>query len=172
MFRISSHRASPPTVRFLTYTRWLPCHAFDMTRLCLLLIALLSVNVIAQTTDEQMIRQIPQAWMDAYNRNDAVAATALYAEDGYYVSQHLPTGIIKGWEAIKANIQRGIDGGGHIDSIEILTMAISGDMAYSVGTYHATNAGQKVTGRNIVVCRKINGKWLIVAHTSVVPEQP
>jgi len=110
--------------------------------------------------------------MDTYNRKDAAATAALYANDAYYVSQHVRGGIIQGHAALQANIQRGIDGGGHIDSIEILTLKIDGEMAYSVGTYHATNAGQKVTGRNIVVCRKINGKWLIVAHTSVVPEQP
>jgi uncharacterized protein (TIGR02246 family) len=143
-----------------------------MRRLCLLFVLFSSIYSFAQTTDEQQIRQIPQIWMEAYNHNDAAAATALYADDGYYVSQHLSTGIIQGREAIKANIQRGIDSGGHVDSIEVLTIAISGDMAYSVGTYQATNAGLKVTGRNIVVCRKINGKWLIVAHTSVVPEQP
>lgn len=110
--------------------------------------------------------------MDAYNRKDAAATAALYASDAYYVSQHLRDGIIQGHDALQANVQRGIDSGGHLDSIEILTVSISGEMAYSVGTYHATNAGQKVTGRNIVVCRKFNGKWLIVAHTSVVPEQP
>jgi ketosteroid isomerase-like protein len=89
-----------------------------MNRLCFLLILLASVSAIAQITDEQQIRQISQAWMDAYNRNDAAAATALYAEDGYYVSQHLSNGIIQGREAIKANIQLAINGGGHIDSIE------------------------------------------------------
>jgi uncharacterized protein (TIGR02246 family) len=143
-----------------------------MDRLCLFVVALFSITAFAQTSDEQQVRQISQSWMESYNRKDAAATAALYASDAYYVSQHVRGGIIQGHDALQANIQRGIDGGGHIDSVEILTLAISGDMAYSVGTYHATNAGQKVTGRNIVVCRKVDGKWLIIAHTSVVPEQP
>lgn len=118
------------------------------------------------------MRRIAEGWKEAYNRNDAAAGAALYAEDGYYVSQHLSTGIIQGREAIRANIQRGIDSGGHLDSIAVLRLEIAGNFAYCVGTYHATNAGQKVTGRNILVFKKIDGKWLIVAHTSVVPEHP
>lgn len=125
-----------------------------------------------QINDEQQIRRIAEEWKDTYNRNDAAAGAALYAEDGYYVSQHLTTGIIQGRDAIRANMQRGIDGGGHVDSIDVLRLEIKGDFAYEVGTYHATNAGLKVTGRNILVFKKINGKWLIVAHTSVVPEHP
>jgi len=146
-----------------------------MPRIFLLILLLAATAAYPQSstsTDEQQIRQVPQLWMDAYNHNQAGKAAALYADDAYYVSQHVRSGIIQGREAIKANIQRGIDGGGHVDSIEILTAFIEGDLAYSVGTYHATNAGQKVTGRNIVVMKKIGGKWLIVAHTSVVPEQP
>ncbi|HTP12234.1 MAG TPA: DUF4440 domain-containing protein [Bacteroidota bacterium] len=149
-----------------------------MKRLSILLLLVTSVSAQqkfaspSQSADEQQIRRIAEEWKDTYNRNDAAAGAALYAEDGYYVSQHLTTGIIQGRDAIRANIQRGIDSGGHVDSIEVLRLEIKGDFAYEVGTYQATNAGQKVTGRNILVFKKINGTWLIVAHTSVVPEHP
>lgn len=146
-----------------------------MKTLCLFL--LVAVSALAQQDaplpgDEQQLRHIGDQWKDDYNRKDAAALAALYSPDACYVSQHVKGGMIHGRDAIRANHQRGIDGGGHIDSIEIARLEIVGDLAYSVGTYRATNAGQSVTGRNILVFRKIGGKWLIVAHTSVVPDQP
>jgi hypothetical protein len=39
-----------------------------------------------------------------------------------------------------------------------------------VSIYEATNNGQKVSGRNLIVLRKLGGKWLIVSHMTVVPE--
>lgn len=145
--------------------------------LLIFLTLLLTICAVAQkkpnrSADEQQIRRIAEEWKDTYNRNDAAAGAALYTEDAYYVSQHLKMGIIQGRDEIRANIQRGIDSGGHVDSIDVLHLEINGNLAYSVGTYHATNAGQSVTGRNILVFKKIGGKWLIAAHTSVVPERP
>lgn len=140
--------------------------------ICVALIASAQQKKPAMSADEQQIRAIAEKFKDAYNRNDGTAAAALYAEDAYYVSQHVRGGILQGREAIKANIEKGAGGGGHIDSIEILTLGFDKKFAYTVGTYHATNHGEQVTGRNIVVLKKFGSKWLIVAHTSVVPEQP
>lgn len=140
----------------------------------LVAVLLLASAASAQTrppiTDEQQVRRIAEQYKRGFDQKNPASVAALYADDAYYVSQHLKTGIIQGRDAIRANIQRGIDGGGYIDSIEITRLEICGDFAYSVGTYHATNAGQKVTGRNILVFKKIKGSWFIVAHTSVVPE--
>jgi uncharacterized protein (TIGR02246 family) len=146
----------------------------QMKILSLLPLLLIATSVLAQhpSADDQQLRDVATLWKEAYNRKDAKAVAHLYADDAYYVSQHVPGGFIHGRKAILANTERGISGGGHVDSIEILKSEIMGDLAYSVGTYHATNSGQKVTGRNILVLKKMSGRWLIVAHTSVVPDVP
>lgn len=118
---------------------------------------------------EQALRSLAAEWRSAYNAKNGAAVAALYAADGWYVSSHV---VAQGREAIQAYFQRGIDAGGHIDSIEILSSGHSGELAYWVGTYEATNAGQKFRGRNVVVARRIDRQWRIVAHETAVADQP
>ena len=112
---------------------------------------------------------IAENWRNAYNAGDASKVAALYTEDAYYLSAHI---LAHGREAIKKYWQRGITAGGHIDFIRPLTTFSSGELAYSAGTYQATNAGTTVDGRILLVLRKIKGKWLIAAHETVVRDQP
>jgi ketosteroid isomerase-like protein len=118
---------------------------------------------------EVELRSLAEAWRSSYNAKDAAAVASRYSPDAYYVSSHV---IARGRAEIQAYFQRGIDAGGRIDSIDVLASARSGDLAYWVGTYEATNAGQKVRGRNVVVVRKVGNEWLIVAHESAVADQP
>ena len=118
---------------------------------------------------EQTLQALADKWKAAYNAKDAAAVASLYTPDAYYVSAHV---VARGRQEIQAYFQRGIDAGGHIDTIQILSNGRSGDLAYWVGTYEATNAGQKVRGRNVVVMRKVGATWQIVAHESVVADQP
>ena len=118
---------------------------------------------------DRALRQVAEDWRIAYNAKDAAAVASLYAPDAYYVSAHV---VAHGRAEIQAYFQRGIHAGGSIDAIRILSSGQSGDLAYWVGTYEATNAGQKVRGRNVVALRKVRDKWLMVAHESVVADQP
>ena len=47
-------------------------------------------------------------------------------------------------------------------------MNYSCNMATLLCKYQATNSGVTVTGRNLLVMKKINGKWLIAVHMTVV----
>jgi ketosteroid isomerase-like protein len=94
---------------------------------------------------------------------------ALYTDDGYYLSAHI---LAHGRQAIEAYWERGIKAGGHIDFIKPLTLYYIGDLAYCAGTYQATNAGVTVDGRTLIVLRRVNGRWLIAAHETVVRDQP
>jgi uncharacterized protein (TIGR02246 family) len=121
------------------------------------------------SADEVAIRQIPENWIMFYNTGDAARVAALYTEDGYYLSAHI---LAHGKPAIQAYWERGIKAGGHIDFIKPLTIYFTGDLAYCAGTYQATNADVTVDGRILIVLRKIDGKWLIAAHETVVRDQP
>ena len=119
--------------------------------------------------DEAAIRQIPDDWIRFYDAGDAAKVAALYTEDGYYLSAHI---LAHGRQAIEAYWERGIKAGGHIDFIKPLTIYSTGNLAYCAGTYRATNAGVTVDGRILIVLRKVNGKWLMAAHETVVRDQP
>jgi uncharacterized protein (TIGR02246 family) len=119
--------------------------------------------------DKQAIGKVAEDWKAAYNNRDAPKVAALYTEDAYYLSAHI---LAHGRPAIEAYWRRGILAEGHIDFIKPLTVFVSGDLGYSAGAYQATNAGKTVDGRILLVLRKVNGKWLIAAHETVVRDQP
>ena len=121
------------------------------------------------STDEAAIRRVSEDWIRFYNAGDGVKVAALYTDDGYYLSAHI---LAHGSQAIEAYWERGIKAGGHIDFIKPLTLYYTGDLAYCAGTYQATNAGVTVDGRILIVLRKVNGKWLMAAHETVVRDQP
>jgi hypothetical protein len=57
---------------------------------------------------------------------------------------------------------------GHIDSVEIIKMNVSCDLASLLCKYTVTNAGVTVVGRNLLVMKKINGVWTITLHMTMV----
>lgn len=122
------------------------------------------------SADESALRQISEQWKDGYNHGNAAKVAALYTEDAYYLTQHFVAGFVHPRSQIQAYVQRGADARYHIDTIEIVRLECSGDFAYTVTRYESTNAGQKVFGVNLVVLKKVQEKWLIVAHESAVPD--
>lgn len=107
-------------------------------------------------------------WIKAYNSKDANNLIPLYTDDAIYISSHVNGLELDGRENVIDYFQNGINGGGHIDKIEILSMNLSCDMATLLCKYQATNSGVTVTGRNLLVMKKIDGKWLIAVHMTVV----
>jgi uncharacterized protein (TIGR02246 family) len=121
-------------------------------------------------TDDRAIALIADTWKDSYNAGDAARVAALYSDDAYYLTQHYVDGIVHPRSLIQAYVQHGVDALYHVDSIETLSTVCSGDLAYAITRYHSTNGDQKAMGVNLVVMRKIDGKWRIVAHESAVPD--
>jgi ketosteroid isomerase-like protein len=117
---------------------------------------------------KQVFQQQTEQWREAYNSKDAQNLVPFYSEDASYISSHVEGLEANGRDQLIANFQRGMSGGGHIDSIEIMKMDVSCDQATLLTKYHANNSGQIVVGRNLLVMRKIDGRWLIVLHMTVV----
>lgn len=122
------------------------------------------------SNDESALRQISEQWKDGYNHGNAAQVASLYTEDAYYLTQHFVAGFVHPRSQIQAYVQRGIDARYHVDMIEVVRLECSGDFAYTVTRYESTNAGQKAFGVNLVVLKRVQGKWLIVAHESAVPD--
>jgi uncharacterized protein (TIGR02246 family) len=127
-------------------------------------------RALLNNTDTALFTGLANEWKEAYNSKDAGRVAALYADDADYISSHVPGLIAHGRDKIRANFQVGIEAGGHIDSIRIVSSGLSCDLAYLVCQYDATNGGQRVSGRNLIVSKKAGAKWLIVSHMTVVPE--
>jgi uncharacterized protein (TIGR02246 family) len=125
----------------------------------------------ASQTSDPGLDKLAEDWKDAYNSNDAERLAQMYTEDAFYISPHVSGLIAEGRANIKSNFQRGMEGGGHVDKIRVLRTSASCTMAYSVCIYEATNNGQKVSGRNLLVLKKVRGRWLIASHVSVIPEK-
>ena len=122
------------------------------------------------SADESALRQIGEQWKDGYNTGNAAKVAALYSEDAYYLTQHFVSGFVHPRSQIQAYVQRGIDARYHIDTIEVVRLECSGDFAYVIARYESTNAGEKAFGVNIIVIKRVQEKWLIVAHESAVPD--
>jgi uncharacterized protein (TIGR02246 family) len=120
--------------------------------------------------DESALRQISEQWKDGYNNGNAAKVAALYTEDAYYLTQHFVAGFVHPRSQIQAYVQRGVDARYHIDTIEVVRLECAGDFAYTVTRYESTNGSQKAFGVNLVVLKRVQGKWLIVAHESAVPD--
>lgn len=116
------------------------------------------------------LAEVAEQWKEGYNSGDAGKVAGLYTADAYYFTQHYAKGVLHGRAEIRAYVQGGIDARYRIDSIKLFSMECSGELAYAVGRYDSTNAGEKAFGHNIIVLKTIAGKWLIVAHESAVPE--
>lgn len=109
-----------------------------------------------------------QEWIRAYNSKDARNLLPLYTDDATYTSSHVNGLEVTGRDKVLEYFQAGMSGGGHIDKIDIITMNVSRNLASLYCKYQATNSGVTVTGRNLLVLRKIKGKWLIINHMTVV----
>ena len=147
------------------------------TKILILLTALsfTFIQLQAQTAHEPVPAKLlaefqtnTMEWQQAYNSGDAQNLVPLYAVDARYISSHVANLEAIGRDRLIANFQNGITGGGHIDSIEILEADTSGQMATLLCKYVATNSGVTVSGRNLLVLKKVNGKWLILLHMTVV----
>ncbi len=130
-----------------------------------------SSQVINQTDSLRLINLFKAKtlqWKEAYNSKDANNLVPLYSADAQYISSHVSGLVAEGREKLIANFQNGMNMGGSIDIVEIIKAEISCDLASLLCKYQATNSGVTVTGRNLLILKKINNNWLIVLHMTVV----
>lgn len=144
--------------------------------LAAILISLVSLPSIAQgrpiavqmqTNREKFVR-ISIQWLAAYNAGDSQQLGQLYAKDAQYISGHVPGLVAYGRESVISYFQAGIKVGGHIDSLTVLSVSESCDLATVLCEYNANNAGQKANGRSLLLFRKVNNNWLVFLHMTVV----
>lgn len=115
-------------------------------------------------------QRLTEQWKDAYNSKEAKNFIPLYAENARSISSHVPGYEAIGRDAIIAHFQREMMQGGYIDSINILSVEVACDIATVITRYDATNSGVTVSGRNLLVSKKIDERWQIVIHLTVIQD--
>ncbi|HCV42559.1 MAG TPA: hypothetical protein DGH68_03675 [Bacteroidetes bacterium] len=75
------------------------------------------------------LQQIASQWLRAYNGTDAQELAPMYTQDAQYISSHVAGLVANGRDRLIANFQTGMSSGGHIDSIQVLSINVSCDLA-------------------------------------------
>ena len=119
-------------------------------------------------SSEAVFGRIAQEWLDAYNGTDAQVLAPLYAEDALYISSHVAGLVAEGRDRVIENFRKGMAAGGHLDHLKILSITHSCDVASILCQYFANNSGERVSGRTLLVMKKVHGRWLIAIHMTVV----
>ena len=125
-------------------------------------------SVVYQDSAYSQYGQVAERWLAAYNGTDANELTPLYTEDAQYISGHVSGLVADGRDRLVANFRKGMSMGGHLDGLEILSITHSCDLATVLCKYNANNSGQKVSGRTLLILKKIEDKWLIALHMTVI----
>ncbi len=116
----------------------------------------------------QDFQKLTERWIEAYNGGDTTILKSFYSEDAEYISSHVSGLVASGRSKLIANFYNGIKMGGHIERLTVLSVNSSCELTTLVCKYEANNNGEKAVGRNLLVLKLINGKWLIVTHMTVV----
>jgi uncharacterized protein (TIGR02246 family) len=128
--------------------------------LALCLCVSLAGSALAQS--KATIQKLNDEWAAAFNKGDAAAIAAMYAEDAYV----LPPGgdIVKGRSAIEACWRRITQKVGDIKLVTIDVLPLGPRAAREIGTVTLatkTQPPQQIVGKYAVVWRRIGGRWLL-----------
>jgi uncharacterized protein (TIGR02246 family) len=108
----------------------------------------------------QAIEKMNPEFLDAYNRGDAAAIAALYAEDCAVLAPNQPT--VRGRQAIETLWKGIIEQIGGTHSIETVEMADAGDLAYQWATYSLGGGEVSDVGKFVEIYnRQADGSWKI-----------
>ena len=128
--------------------------------ICLMAIALVAGSAWAGHHEAEL-EELPAAWEAAYNKGDVAAVAAFYAEDGMRMPPDVP--IVKGREAIAAQVQAGIDNGLVKVKIKTMKIDVNGNTGHGWGTFEGMDAdGNTITkGKWANSAKYIDGNWQV-----------
>ncbi|WP_339633620.1 nuclear transport factor 2 family protein [Bizionia echini] len=146
-----------------------------MKSIYLILSLLFSVGIFAQSNtsetylaDTNAIRQVLKTQQDAWNTFDLEGFM-----QGYWKSDSLKfygsNGITKGWQKTLDNYKKGYPSKDYIGKLQFTLLSISPieDQSYYVmGQYHLKRSVGDARGEFLIILKKIDGEWKIIADMS------
>jgi uncharacterized protein (TIGR02246 family) len=125
-----------------------------------MIIGCLSLSAPAVAQNKAAIEKMNDVWTAAFNKGDAAAVAALYAEDAYVLPPG--SGMVKGRAAIEAfwrqAAQQMTDA--KLTTIDVLPLGRSA--AREIGTVTLKTKSQppqEIVGKYVVVWRKVGREW-------------
>ena len=110
------------------------------------------------------MQKIRESWVQEFNAGHADKVADFYAPEAVLMRWD---GTVHGHDSILAEMQRSISAGAHDYVVHSLRTDHSGDLGYDTGAYNVTLRDRVVEGNYVIVVKRIRGRWLIVAHSSV-----
>ncbi len=121
-------------------------------------LVLLAGTAVAQ--DKLTIQKLNDEWSAAFNKGDSHAVAELYTEDAYV----LPAGgeMVHGRQALQGFWDTAMKQLGDAKLTTVNVQPLGSDAAREIGTFSFKtkgNAPQDVSGKYVVVWRKVNNQW-------------
>jgi ketosteroid isomerase-like protein len=110
------------------------------------------------------IKRIRDAWVQEFNAGRADKIAALYAPEAVLMRGN---GSLHNRDSIQAEWQRSIIREAHNYVVESLHAEGSGDLGYDTGMYNEDLPNHVAEGNYLIVIKRIEGEWKIVAHAAV-----
>ncbi|MFT5168746.1 MAG: hypothetical protein ACI8P3_003991 [Saprospiraceae bacterium] len=142
-----------------------------MKKVLLLFCPLLLISCMPKTTekeDKEIILSIMKAQQQAWSDYDIAAFM-----DGYWKSDSLKFygagGITYGWEQTLANYHKRYPSKEHTGTLNFKIIDLSKidtNSYYVMGEYHLVRTVGNADGIFMIIFKKINGEWKIIADTS------
>ncbi|MDT0538843.1 nuclear transport factor 2 family protein [Croceitalea sp. P059] len=141
-----------------------------MKKLCFLLF-LVSVSIFSQNSieaDKKAILEVLNAQETAWNNYDIETFM-----EGYWKSEELKFygagGVVKGWQSTLERYKKSYPTKAHFGNLRFVFNDVSpiNEGAYSVmGEYHLTREVGNTNGIFMLILKKMNGEWKVIADTS------
>jgi ketosteroid isomerase-like protein len=110
------------------------------------------------------IKKIRDTWVQEFNAGHADKIAALYAQEAVLMRRN---GSVHNRDSILAELQRSIIAEAHNYTVHSLHAESSGDLGYDTGIYNETLRHHVSEGNYLMVVKRIEGQWKIVAHAAV-----
>ncbi|HEV2729912.1 MAG TPA: nuclear transport factor 2 family protein [Terriglobales bacterium] len=115
------------------------------------------------------IKRIRETWVQEFNAGHADKVAALYAPEAVLMRRN---GSVHNRDSILAELQRSITAEAHNYRVESLHAEGSGDLGYDTGMYDEDFPHHVAEGNYLIVIKRIQGEWKIVAHAAVPNPRP
>ena len=125
----------------------------------------------AERTDDfgTAIKELRDTWVRQFNAGHADKVAALYAEEAVLMRRN---GSVHNRDSILTELERSIAARANNYTIESLHAEHSGDLGYDTGVYNENLPHRTAEGNYLMVVKRIDGEWKIVAHAAVPNPQP
>lgn len=111
------------------------------------------------------IRNIRETWVREFNAGHPDKVAALYAQEAVLIRKN---GSVHSRDSIEAELSRSITAAqGHNYTVESLHTEYTGDLGYDTGIYNEDFPHHVSEGNYLMVIKKTDGEWKIVAHAAV-----